>query len=186
MNLKRTQLINWAQQQDNRYIIEDDYDSEFRYFGKPIPALQSLDSQDKVIYLSTFSKSIYPSCRIAYIVLPPKLLEQYHHYHYKRSQYSSSSYPKNDCTVYGSGSFERHLNKMRKIYKEKLQFILNALSPYENQLKVDGALTGMHFTLTVLNGLNMEECLQRAKEHSLKLHPYEFEENSNLNPQNLL
>ena len=183
MNLKkRTQLINWAQQQDNRYIIEDDYDSEFRYFGKPIPALQSLDSQDKVIYLSTFSKSIYPSCRIAYIVLPPKLLEQYHHYHYKEANTAPVHIQRMIAQFMSSGSFERHLNKMRKIYKEKLQFILNALSPYENQLKVDGALTGMHFTLTVLNGLNMEECLQRAKEHSLKLHPYEFEENSNLNP----
>lgn len=164
MNLKkRTQLINWAQQQDNRYIIEDDYDSEFRYFGKPIPALQSLDSQDKVIYLSTFSKSIYPSCRIAYIVLPPKLLEQYHHYHYKEANTAPVHIQRMIAQFMSSGSFERHLNKMRKIYKEKLQFILNALSPYENQLKVDGALTGMHFTLTVLNGLNMEECLQRAK-----------------------
>ena len=71
MNLKkRTQLIKWAHQQNSRYIIEDDYDSEFRYYGKPIPALQSLDKNDKVIYISTFSKSLYPSCRIAYIVLP--------------------------------------------------------------------------------------------------------------------
>src|SRR5699024_11871861 len=69
MNLKkRTQLIHWAQQFENRYIIEDDYDSEFRYFGKPIPALQSLDTKDKVIYISTFSKSLFPSCRIAYLV----------------------------------------------------------------------------------------------------------------------
>ena len=67
---KRTQLIKWAHQQNSRYIIEDDYDSEFRYYGKPIPALQSLDKNDKVIYISTFSKSLYPSCRIAYIVLP--------------------------------------------------------------------------------------------------------------------
>ncbi|MDN6837827.1 MAG: PLP-dependent aminotransferase family protein, partial [Staphylococcus equorum] len=76
MNLKkRTQLIHWAQQFENRYIIEDDYDSEFRYFGKPIPALQSLDTKDKVIYISTFSKSLFPSCRVAYLVLPKKLLE---------------------------------------------------------------------------------------------------------------
>src|SRR5699024_12025068 len=74
---KRTQLINWAQQSTDRYIIEDDYDSEFRYFGKPIPALQSLDTKDKVIYISTFSKSLFPSCRIAYLVLPNNLLSKY-------------------------------------------------------------------------------------------------------------
>ena len=77
MSLKRTQLINWAQQSTDRYIIEDDYDSEFRYFGKPIPALQSLDTKDKVIYISTFSKSLFPSCRIAYLVLPNNLLSKY-------------------------------------------------------------------------------------------------------------
>ena len=63
---KRTQLIQWAQKDTHRYIIEDDYDSEFRYFGKPIPALQSLDTKGKVIYISTFSKSLFPSCRIAH------------------------------------------------------------------------------------------------------------------------
>ena len=74
---KRTQLIQWAQQSEQRYIIEDDYDSEFRYFGKPIPALQSLDTKDKVIYISTFSKSLYPSCRMAYLVLPKNLCSRY-------------------------------------------------------------------------------------------------------------
>ena len=75
------------------------------------------------------------------------------------------------------------LNKMRKIYKEKLTYILNALSPYEEQLKVDGALTGMHFTLTVLNGLSMEECIDRAKHHSLKLTPYQFDDDVKIKPK---
>lgn len=184
MNLKkRTQLINWAQHQTNRYIIEDDYDSEFRYFGKPIPALQSLDSQDKIIYISTFSKSIYPSCRIAYIVLPPKILDLYNQYEYSEANTAPVHIQRIIAQFMSSGSFERHLNKMRKIYKEKLTFILNALSPYEEQLKVDGALTGMHFTLTVLNGLSMEECIDRAKHHSLKLTPYQFDDDVKIKPK---
>lgn len=62
---KRTQLIQWAQEKEERFIIEDDYDSEFRYFGKPIPAIQGLYSRgEKVIYISTFSKSIFPSCQL--------------------------------------------------------------------------------------------------------------------------
>lgn len=73
---KRTQLIQWAQEKEERFIIEDDYDSEFRYFGKPIPAIQGLYSRgEKVIYISTFSKSIFPSCRVAYMVLPYSIMK---------------------------------------------------------------------------------------------------------------
>ena len=71
---KRTTYKMGTTKRKERYIIEDDYDSEFRYFGKPIPALQNLD-KTKVIYISTFSKSLYPSCRMAYIALPNKLLK---------------------------------------------------------------------------------------------------------------
>ena len=85
MDLKRrTQLIKWASEQDNRFIIEDDYDSEFRYSGRPIPALQSLDHSDSVIYVSTFSKSISPSLRVAYAVLPKNLIALYHKNKHRR------------------------------------------------------------------------------------------------------
>ncbi|HGH5575776.1 TPA: hypothetical protein ACJI5K_003768, partial [Clostridioides difficile] len=144
---------------------------------------QSLDSQDKIIYISTFSKSIYPSCRIAYIVLPPKILDLYNQYEYSEANTAPVHIQRIIAQFMSSGSFERHLNKMRKIYKEKLTFILNALSPYEEQLKVDGALTGMHFTLTVLNGLSMEECIDRAKHHSLKLTPYQFDDDVKIKPK---
>lgn len=173
MNLKkRTQLIQWAQQAENRYIIEDDYDSEFRYFGKPISALQSLDTKDKVIYLSTFSKSLFPSCRIAYMTLPKTLIAAYHNLPHKERntvpvhlQHIVSHFMK-------SGSFERHLNKMRKVYRDKLTYILDKIQPYRDQLHVDGALTGMHFTLTVSNGLSMDDCLARAKRQQLKIIPF--------------
>ncbi|MED3561531.1 PLP-dependent aminotransferase family protein, partial [Bacillus xiapuensis] len=74
---RRMQLLSWAEKEENRFIIEDDYDSEFRYIGKPIPALQGLDKYEKVIYMSTFSKSLLPSLRVAYIVLPTTLLQKY-------------------------------------------------------------------------------------------------------------
>ena len=69
---RRQELLTWAGREEDRYIIEDDYDSEFRYKGKPIPSLQGIDSGQKVIYLSTFSKAIAPSIRMGYLVLPPK------------------------------------------------------------------------------------------------------------------
>lgn len=177
MNLKkRTQLINWAQEKADRYIIEDDYDSEFRYYGKPIPALQSLDTKDKVIYISTFSKSIFPSCRVAYIVLPPLLLHDYKMQKYKEGNTVPVHIQKIITQFMKSGSFERHLNKMRKIYRYKLNYLLEKLSPYFNQLKVQGAETGMHFNLIVTNGLSLKECLQRAKSLKLNLKVYDYED----------
>ena len=73
---KRNEILNWAYNTDS-YIIEDDYDSEFRYTGRPVPALQSLDKGSKVIYLNTFAKNIAPSLRISYMVLPKNLAEKY-------------------------------------------------------------------------------------------------------------
>ena len=67
---RRLELLSWAAKQEGRYIIEDDYDSEFRYKGKPIPALRGTDQQEKVIYLGTFSKSNAPAIRISFLVLP--------------------------------------------------------------------------------------------------------------------
>lgn len=184
MNLKkRTQLIKWAHQQNSRYIIEDDYDSEFRYYGKPIPALQSLDKNDKVIYISTFSKSLYPSCRIAYIVLPQKLLQSYLSMPYKESNTVPDHIQQIIANFMSSGSFERHLNKMRKIYREKLNYILERLKPHEDQLKIEGALTGMHFTITVDNGLTMSQCLHSAEKLKLKLNVYNYAEENELLPK---
>ena len=184
MNLKkRTQLIKWAHQQNSRYIIEHDYDSEFRYYGKPIPALQSLDKNDKVIYISTFSKSLYPSCRIAYIVLPQKLLQSYLSMPYKESNTVPVHIQQIIANFMSSGSFERHLNKMRKIYREKLNYILERLKPHEDQLKIEGALTGMHFTITVDNGLTMSQCLHSAEKLKLKLNVYNYAEENELLPK---
>ncbi len=72
---RRMQLLQWAKKEESRYIIEDDYDSEFRYSGKPIPALQGLDTEGKVIYMGTLSKALLPSLRMSYMVLPKKLIK---------------------------------------------------------------------------------------------------------------
>ncbi len=74
---RRVKLLNWASAAEGRYIIEDDYDSEFRYNSKPIPAVQSIDGNGRVIYLGTFSKTIAPSVRISYMALPPGLMDEY-------------------------------------------------------------------------------------------------------------
>ncbi len=146
---RRTELLAWAAADEAHYIIEDDYDSEFRYKGRPLKALQGMDSSEKVIYMSTFSKSIFPSIRIAYMVLPPLLLQRYRQLPHKPSitvprhmQYIVTQFMQD-------GEFERNINRMRKIYKRKLELTLAALEPYKERINIRGEYAGMHFIVEV-------------------------------------
>ncbi|UXR71823.1 MULTISPECIES: PLP-dependent aminotransferase family protein [unclassified Staphylococcus] len=167
----RIKLLKWANQHPNRYIIEDDYDSEFRYEGKPIPALQSLDNGERVIYVSTFSKSIAPSIRIAYAVLPIHLATQYQ----RTENIEGGTVPRHTQYIVSqfmeSNQFERHLNRMRRIYRQKRDILINYLTQFPSLIEIDGAQTGMHFVITIKNGLSEQECLQRFKSYDINLQP---------------
>lgn len=167
---RRYQLLNWAQAKTNRYIIEDDYDSEFRYQGKPIPALHSLDQGQNVIYMSTFSKSLMPSIRVAYFILPKSLLAKY------KAVYSHYA-----CTVprfeqqmlaqfMQQGHFSKHLNRMRKIYRKKHDKILQLL---ENNaaVKVSGELAGMHMLLILNNKLDELQLHEKLLTKQIHIQP---------------
>ncbi|MCS4486618.1 MocR-like pyridoxine biosynthesis transcription factor PdxR [Staphylococcus americanisciuri] len=172
MNLQnRIKLLKWASAHPERYIIEDDYDSEFRYEGKPIPALQSLDKAERVIYVSTFSKSIAPSIRIAYAVLPIQLAKQYQ----QTINIEGGTVPRHTQYMVSrfmeSNQFERHLNRMRKIYRQKRDVLLDYLSQYPDLCQISGAQTGMHFVVTIVNGLSEQECIQRFKAHAIDIQP---------------
>lgn len=166
---RRQELLSWAAANDGRYIIEDDYDSEFRYRGRPFPSLQGIDTRQKVIYLGTFSKAIAPSMRISYLVLPPKLLAIY------RENYSfySNTVPRTEqmqmTQFIRLGHFERHLNRMRIIYKAKRDYILKALEPYHRQIKISGENSGLHLLIRFLDGRSEEELLACARAHKLRL-----------------
>jgi len=166
---KRAQLLNWAAAKPERFIIEDDYDSEFRYTSRPIPALQSMDLSGRVIYLSTFSKSLMPSLRIAYMVLPKRLLTAYQQtfLHY------SSSVPRTDQQIVAEfmkdGHFSRHLNRMRKLYKKKLERLTSVLAPYTPAVTVSGEQAGMHIVLTVQTRLSEKELLGLAKQEKIRV-----------------
>lgn len=144
---RKQKLLAWAGQEEFRYIVEDDYDSEFRYFGKPIPALQSQDPFDRVIYLGTLSKAIAPGIRISFMVLPWSLLERYR----KEAGFYFSTVSRIDQKVIGDfllqGHFERHLNKMRKIYKGKHDILLQALKETKLPVRVAGDSAGLHLLL---------------------------------------
>ncbi|GAF64622.1 transcriptional regulator [Bacillus sp. TS-2] len=168
---RRKRILEWAEEKSHRYIIEDDYDSEFRYSGKTIPSLHSMDRSEKVIYLGSFSKSLMPSARISYMVLPNTLLhsyqEQFNYFHQTVSRIDQvvlAEFMKN-------GDFEKHLNRMKKIYRRKLERVKSILKPYEQDLTIVGEQSGLHIVLVVHNGLTEKELIDKAKEKNLKIYP---------------
>ncbi|MDN3015917.1 PLP-dependent aminotransferase family protein [Paenibacillus sp. BSR1-1] len=168
---RRTQLLNWAAKDENRYIIEDDYDSEFRYIGKPIPALQGLDQNEKVIYLSTFTKSLMPSLRVAYCVLPSTLLQKYK----ETFSFYSSTVPRFDQHILADfmrdGYFSKHLNRMRKIYGKKHEKLTRILETYYPDVKITGDLAGMHILISVPLSKGENQLKQMAAKDHIAIYP---------------
>ena len=186
---RRAQALNWAAGSPSRYIIEDDYDSEFRYTGKPIPALQALDRNDKVIYMSTFTKSLMPSLRVAYFVLPPKLLATYNDVF----NYYSSTVPRFDQHIVANfmrdGHFSKHLNRMRKIYRKKHDQLMSILESYSPQIQMAGEQAGMHVLLTVQHTLSEKQLQQLANDAGIGIYPlsdYRLDKQTNQQVQFLL
>ncbi|WKB36316.1 PLP-dependent aminotransferase family protein [Terrilactibacillus sp. S3-3] len=124
---RRLALIQWALKKEGRFIIEDDYDGEFRYTGKPIPSLQGLDHDNSVIYLGTFSKSFIPSLRISYMVLPASLTERYKQLFSLQKQTASHLHQQLLYLFMKNGDWEHHLNRMRTVYKRKHQALIQAI-----------------------------------------------------------
>ena len=167
---RRMELLRWAAEEEECYIIEDDYDSEFRYKGKPIPALQGFDREDKVIYIGTFSRSIAPSIRISYLVLPKNLLKVYN----EKSRFLSSTVSRVDQLIIQQfierGYYERHLNKMRALYKNRHDIMVNELKPLLKYCSISGENAGVHLLLTFIEGKEEKILTQKAKEQGIKVY----------------
>lgn len=167
---RRQELLKWAQEALDRYIIEDDYDSEFRYRGKPIPALQAMDRNGRVIYLGTFSKCIAPAIRVSYLVLPPSLLVRYR----SQTSFYASTVSRIDQNILyqflSGGHFERHLNRMRAIYKTKHDLLLEQVEPLRKQFEIRGEHAGLHILLTSRNGVPEEALIRKAAEVGVRVY----------------
>lgn len=167
---RRLELLSWASKKEGRYIIEDDYDSEFRYKGKPIPALQGTDQRDSVIYIGTFSKSIAPAIRISYMVLPEKLLQKSEE---KLLRFSSTVSRIDQMTLnqfLRDGYYERHLNRMRTIYGRRHDILLGELKKIPG-CRIFGENAGVHLLVEFTNGMTEEESIKRAKREGVKVYP---------------
>ena len=167
---RRMELLKWAYGKEGRYIIEDDYDSEFRYKGKPIPALQGYDAEDKVIYLGTFSKSIAPAIRLSYMVLPKSLLDVYR----TNVNFINSTVSKVDQMIVQhfieDGYYERHLNKTRALYKNRHDVLIDALKPLADICAISGEHAGVHILLTFEKRWNENELIERAKKEDIRVY----------------
>jgi GntR family transcriptional regulator/MocR family aminotransferase len=168
---RRHEILEWAYEKDTRYIIEDDYDCEFRMVGRPIPTLQSIDACDRVIYMNTFTKSLASTIRISYMVLPKSLVEKF----YKNlGFYSCTVSTFEQLTLYkfiSEGYFEKHINRMRNFYKNHRNLILNAIksSPLNNICTIREQNAGLHFLLSVDTPLSEDEIRERAKKLGIRI-----------------
>lgn len=168
---RRMELLKWADEKEERYIIEDDHDSEFRYKGKPIPSLLGSDRNEKVIYLGTFSKSIAPAVRVSYLVLPKKLVPVYK----EKCSFYASTVPRVQqmtiCTFMQEGHFERHLNKMRSIYRKKHDFLLEELKKRKWVHRVLGDNAGLHVLVEINSNFSDKELSRLAEGIGIRIYP---------------
>lgn len=168
---RRYELLGWAAREEGRYIIEDDYDSEFRLTGKPVPSLQSIDVQEKVIYMNTFTKTLSSTVRISYMVLPPHLAQQF-----------SETLSFYSCTVSNfeqyvlarfirEGYFEKHINRMRNYYHEKRDILLRQIaeSPVADCCAISEEDAGLHFLMKVDTCLSDEEACAALEEEGVQV-----------------
>ena len=167
---RRQELLAWARTVDG-YVIEDDYDSEFRFDTHPKPAMMSLDRVGRVIYMNTFSKSLAPSIRISYMVLPPALMAVFRE---KLGFYSCtvSSFEQYTLARFLSrGQFEKHINRMRKIYRLRRNRVVDALQscPFADRLTIREEDAGLHFLLKVDTALSDEALTARCAEAGIRV-----------------
>jgi len=159
---RRQALLRWAEEVDG-IIIEDDYDSEFRFTGRPIPTLQSIDSRGRVIYMNTFSQTISPSMRVGFMVLPPRMLERYR----RELGFYASTVPALEQQVLArflsGGWYEQHLSRTRKKYRLRRGAVLEAFSACPFAASVTDRGAGLHFLLR-LDTREDDETLRRRAE----------------------
>lgn len=170
---RRYELLGWAAKSNSHYIIEDDYDSELRLGGQPIPTMQSIDVSDRVIYMNTFTKTLASTVRISYMILPPPLLEQF----YERLSFYSCSVSNFEQYTLGKfieeGFFEKHINRLRNHYHKKRDILLGAIreSRLGDLVHISGEEAGVHFLMEIQTEKEEEEFLTSAQTQGIRLSP---------------
>lgn len=168
---RRLQLLEWAQKYGS-WIIEDDYDSEYRYQDLPISSLQGLDRNSRVIYIGTFSKTLFPSLRLGYMVIPPDLVDRFVAVRHAMDVYPPHLYQAVLTDFIKEGHFSRHIRRTRMVYAERRNALVEAFqNEFGRELEVQGAQAGMHVAVTMKKRLRDREIAKRAARENLWLWP---------------
>ena len=169
--VRRQEVLEWVAERPDRYIIEDDYDCEFRYRSKSIPALKGLDRNHRVIYMNTFSKSLAPAIRISYMILPEKLMEKY----VRTSNFYSNTVSSLEqyalAKFIEKGYFERHLSRIKKYYRIEGERLLRIIkqSPLLPIVKAEGMESGTHLLVKLDTSLTDVEIKWAAKSQGINI-----------------
>ena len=168
---RRYEVLAWANEEAGRYIIEDDYDSEFRTNGKPLPTLFSIDACEKVIYMNTFSKSLTPTIRISYMILPVHLANIF----YSRLSFYSCTVSNFEQYTLASfidrGYFEKHINRMRLYYIRQRKRLISCIenSSLRDKCEIIENESGLHFLLRLRTDIPDEVLKEKMKESGIKI-----------------
>lgn len=167
---RRLQLLNWAHACGS-WIIEDDYDSEFRYESGPISSLQGMDANERVIYIGTFSKVLFPSVRIGYVVIPRDLIERFAAVRFAMDIFPPYLHQEVLADFMLEGHFGAHLRKMRQVYSGRRSALVDCIQrEFNGRLQIHGAEAGMHVAITLPDGYSDTEIAERAANDRLSLY----------------
>ena len=168
---RRLRLLDWARQAGS-WIIEDDYDSEYRYGSKPVASLQGIDTASRVIYIGTFSKVLFPSLRVGYVVIPPDLVDYFVSLRHTMDVSPPHLYQAVLADFISEGHFSRHIRRMRALYAEKRCILVDSLrAEFGSFVNVLGDSAGMHVAVKLPDGFNDQELSTRAAREKLWLWP---------------
>jgi len=168
---RRYEMLNWAVENES-YIIEDDYDSELRYFGKPIPALRSLEDGQRVIYLGSFSSTLFAAVKISYMVLPEDMADIFSSMASDYSQTCSKLEQLTLALFMASGNYQTHLKKLRKLYSQKLSAVIEAFSAKNADfIHIRNTSSGINVLLSIRSDKNALQLKEAAENLGIRLVP---------------
>ena len=158
---RRLALLDWAVGQD-AWVLEDDYDSEYRYVSRPLGALQGMDAHERVVYIGTFSKVLFPAVRVGYLVVPPPLWQRFVDARQALDLFSPTLYQMALAEFIREGHFARHLRQMRGVYRARREALLTGLARHcGDRLTLANADAGLHVAVLLPAGLHDGEVVHR-------------------------
>jgi GntR family transcriptional regulator/MocR family aminotransferase len=168
---RRFALLDWAARHES-WILEDDYDSEFRYVSRPVGSLQGMDARDRVIYMGTFSKALFPALRVGYAVVPPLLWTRFLESRFAFDIFAPTLYQRSLAEFLETGHFARHLRRMRGAYLERRDALLRGLERHcDNLVEVHNSDAGLHVAVLLGEGLDDQDVVARLGRRGLAALP---------------